>query len=149
MKLIKVCFLSAALVFSTLAARGQNYSIDWYSIDGGGGSSSGGVYTVTGTIGQPDAGVMSGGNYSLVGGFWSIISAVSTPGAPPLKIFTTATNSVVISWPSPSTGFALQQNASLATTSWSQVQQAPKDDGTTRSVVIKPPVGNLFFRLSQ
>ena len=51
------------------------YSIDWSTIDGGGGTSTGGVYSVTGTIGQPDAGpAMAGGNYSLVGGFWSLIA---------------------------------------------------------------------------
>ena len=37
-------------------ALAQTYSIDWYTIDGGGGTSTGGVYSVSGTIGQPDAG---------------------------------------------------------------------------------------------
>ena len=40
---------------SCLCAQAQ-YSIDWSTIDGGGGTSTGGVYTVSGTIGQPDAG---------------------------------------------------------------------------------------------
>jgi len=63
-------------------AQAQTYSIDWYTIDGGGGTSTGGVYAVSGTIGQPDAGgPMTGGNYSLTGGFWSLIAAVQT-GAP-------------------------------------------------------------------
>jgi hypothetical protein len=85
------------------------YSIDWYSINAGGGTSTGGPYAITGTIGQPDAGIMTGGNYSLVGGFWGIISTVVTPGAPPLTITLTPTNAVVISWPSPSTGFAIRR----------------------------------------
>ena len=34
----------------------QSYQIDWFTIDGGGGTSTGGVYSVSGTIGQPDAG---------------------------------------------------------------------------------------------
>jgi hypothetical protein len=29
--------------------------LDWFTIDGGGGTSTGGVYAVSGTIGQPDA----------------------------------------------------------------------------------------------
>ena len=49
------------------------YAIDWFTIDGGGGmASTGGEYSMSGTIGQPDASVatMSGGSYSLTGGFW-------------------------------------------------------------------------------
>src|SRR5436189_1812116 len=95
------------LTFVPTSASAQNYSIDWFSIDGGGGSSTGGVYSVTGTIGQPDAGHMSGGNFALDGGFWAIIATVQTPGAPALRVVFTATNTVVVAWPSPSTGFSL------------------------------------------
>ena len=49
----------------------QSYSIDWFTIDGGGGTSTGGVYSVSGTIGQPDAGALSSGGYALSGGFWA------------------------------------------------------------------------------
>jgi hypothetical protein len=50
-------------------ANGQ-YKLSWYTIDGGGGRSIGGQYTLTGTIGQPDAAYSRGGNYELLGGFW-------------------------------------------------------------------------------
>jgi hypothetical protein len=51
-----------------LRASGQ-FSIDWSTIDGGGGTSVGGVYSVSGTIDQPDAGAtMSGGNFSPAAG---------------------------------------------------------------------------------
>ena len=67
----------AVLAAGLVAALAQTYKIDWYTIDGGGGMSTGGVYSVTGTIGQPDAGpTMSGGNFTLVGGFWSIVAAI-------------------------------------------------------------------------
>ena len=46
-----------------------DYSIDWSTIDGGGGRSTGGDYSIVGTIGQADAGEMSGGDYQLSGGF--------------------------------------------------------------------------------
>jgi len=46
------------------------YEITWYTIDGGGGTSSGGPYVLTGTIGQPDADWCEGGKYELLGGFW-------------------------------------------------------------------------------
>jgi hypothetical protein len=126
----------------------QSYSIDWFTIDGGGGTSTGGVYSVSGTIGQPDAGaVMTGGNYSLQGGFWAI-QAVQTPGAPFLSIARTTTNTVVVSWPSPSTGFLLQQNTnSIASVNWSNAPGAIQDNGTTKSLVVNPPAGNRFYRL--
>src|SRR5437899_2475559 len=43
-----------ALLLAT-SAHAQSYSIDWFTIDGGGGTSTGGVYQVSGTVGQPDA----------------------------------------------------------------------------------------------
>jgi len=43
----------------------QNYSIDWFTIEGGGGTSTGGVCSVSGTIGQADTGAQSGGQYSV------------------------------------------------------------------------------------
>ena len=78
--------LGAAILLATSVARAQTYSIDWYKVSGGGGSSTGGVYSVSGTIGQHDAGgPMTGGNYCVTGGFWSLY-AVQTPGAPFLTI---------------------------------------------------------------
>src|SRR6266478_8244280 len=81
-------FLFMLLIASLcLRALGQQYSVDWYKIAGGGGTSTNGQYSVSGTIGQHDAGgPMTGGNYSLTGGFWSLIATVSTPGAPSLTI---------------------------------------------------------------
>src|SRR5215468_10720568 len=63
-----------------ISSFGQ-YSISWSTIDGGGGTSTGGVFSVSGTIGQPDANAtpMIGGNFSLSGGFWSALSVVQTP----------------------------------------------------------------------
>lgn len=54
-----------------------DFNIDWFSIDGGGGKSTGGGFELTGTIGQHDASaanVMTGGGYTLTGGFWAISS---------------------------------------------------------------------------
>ena len=51
------------------SANGQ-YELSWYTIDGGGGTSTGGDYVLSGTIGQPDAGRMSSCEYHLSGGFW-------------------------------------------------------------------------------
>jgi len=126
----------------------QSYSIDWFTVDGGGGTSTGGVYSVSGTIGQPDAGTMNGGNYSIQGGFWSVIAAIQTEGAPLLTI-TRSGPSAIVSWPSPSTGFVLQETASLGNAAWTNVAQTPVDNGTNKTVTITPPVGNKFYRLKK
>ena len=48
------------------------YDLSWYTIDGGGAAcSEGGGYTLGGTIGQPDAGVLTGDRFALGGGFWA------------------------------------------------------------------------------
>src|SRR5262249_44970639 len=109
------------------------YSIDWFTIDGGGGTRTGGVYAVSGTIGQTDAGpTMNGSNYSLTGGFWSLFSAVQTPGAPLLSITLTATNTAMIWWLSPSS-FLLQQNTnSVGSADWTNVTVTPTDNGTIK-----------------
>ncbi|HAV62687.1 MAG TPA: hypothetical protein DCY13_10010 [Verrucomicrobiales bacterium] len=145
-------FLSAAAMATLLAASGnaQTYSIDWYSIDGGGGTSSGGGYTVTGTIGQPDAGKLTGGNYELIGGFMSIVAAIQTPGAPLLTI-TRAGNNIIVSWPDPSAGFILQESSALAnpssSTVWTQNGATPTVNGGNRQITITSPAGNKYFRL--
>jgi hypothetical protein len=47
------------------------YTLDWWTVDGGGATfSTGGSYSLGGTIGQPDAGTSTGGSYTLDGGFW-------------------------------------------------------------------------------
>ena len=67
-----VYWLACFLIFVvTPVSQGNGpYQIAWHTIDGGGGTSSGGPYVLTGTIGQPDADWASGGKYELLGGFW-------------------------------------------------------------------------------
>ena len=90
---------------------------------------------------------MGGGSYSAAGGFWGILSVVQTPGAPLLRIVTTATNAVVVAWPAPSSGFKLQVNGDLNTTNWTDVGQVPTVVGGENQVIVTPPVGNRFYRL--
>jgi hypothetical protein len=126
-------------------AHAQQYSIDWYKVSGGGGTSTGGVYSVSGTIGQPDAsGAMSGGNYSVTGGFWSLIQVVQTPGAP-LLIITHVGNQAIVSWDPSATGWTLQTNNNLTTGTWGNYLGAVSNNSVTNA----PPTGNVFFRLKQ
>ena len=109
-----------------------------------GGTSAGATYQVTGTLGQPDAsGAMSGGNYSVTGGFWSLY-AVQTLGAPLLTI-TYAGNQAIVAWDATVTGWTLQTNANLATPTWGNYLGTIINNRATNA----PPKGNLFFRLKQ
>jgi hypothetical protein len=137
---MKKLFLSLLIPATGLA---QQYSIDWYKVAGGGGTSTGGVYAVSGTIGQPDASTpMTGGNYSLTGGFWALY-AVQTPGAPTL-IITYSGNQAVVSWDPSATGWTLQTNNNLAAGVWGNYLGLIVNNSITNS----PPKGNLFFRLT-
>ena len=141
-------FLVLALAISCLQARAQTYSADWYKVAGGGGMSTGGVYSVKGTAGQHDAGgPMVGGAYSITGGFWAL-SAVQTPGAPILRIFHSNTNTAIVSWPAPSVGWILQQNSSLALPAgWLNTTNAVTQAGGQNQIVVASPTGNRFYRL--
>ena len=79
--LVAVWLLALLLSLSWvgLASPGA-LSIPWYTVDGGGGTSTGGGYTVSGTAGQPDAGLLTGGEYRLGGGFWGGGEVVLAPG---------------------------------------------------------------------
>jgi hypothetical protein len=139
------------LLFSLLVPSlgfAQSYSIDWYKVSGGGGTSTGSVFSVSGTIGQHDAGgPMTGGSYWLTGGFWSLY-AVPMPGAPLLIITLTTTNTTMVSSPSPSTGWSLQQNNDLNTANW-VTGPAPVDNGVIKYIIVNPPSSNRFYRLKQ
>jgi hypothetical protein len=133
------------------AVRAQNYSIDWFTIDGGGGTSSGGAYSLSGTIGQPDAGILSGGAYSLTGGFWGIIQAIQTPGAPLLSVETLPNGNVRVFWPASATGFVLDQATGLAVspspTVWTPVGLAYQTNASQVSIITAPSPSQRYFRL--
>jgi len=147
---LKWLSLFVLLLALQLPAFAQTYSIDWYKIAGGGDTSTGGTYTVSGTIGQDDAGgPMTGGNYSLTGGFWSLISVVQTPGLPLVTIaLNPQLSTVTVSWPDTGT-YTLQQNSDLVNGSWGTSGYTITTSNGTNSVTITPPTGNLFFRLKQ
>ena len=135
------------LLFVNLASA-QSVAIDWWKIAGGGGTSSNGSLSVSGTLGQHEAGgPLSDGHVSVSGGFWSLY-AVQVPGAPVLSTARTTTNTVAVFWPSSSTGWLLQQNTnSVSSLNWSNVTATILDDGTTKTLIVNPPTGKRFFRL--
>ncbi len=141
--------LSMLLWLAVFNLRAQTYSIDWYKVAGGGGTSTGGVYWVSGTIGQHDAGgPMAGGNYSLTGGFWALIQVVQTPGAPTLYVSHSG-NTVTVYWQDVA-GWNLIQSGNLTTPvgSWSASSRPTLSNGTNYVSFVNQ-TGNLFFRLNQ
>jgi hypothetical protein len=72
-----VFFLVLLLLVSagTALAQTQDYDLGWFAVAGGGGASSGGGYELSATGGQSAAGELSGGEYSLQGGFWGLQQA--------------------------------------------------------------------------
>jgi hypothetical protein len=135
-------------------AGAQPYNLNWASIDGGGGVATGGLYAVSSTVGQPDAGTMSGGNYRLAGGFWGVAVAVQTPGAPFLTITRNPANgAVTVSWPLPASGFLLDETPAVSSPSaamvWTRVGSAYQTNATHISVTVPAPVGIRYYRLHQ
>jgi hypothetical protein len=123
------------MVFSQL-------SIDWSTMDGGGGTSAGGAYSISDTVGQPDANALSltGGSYQLSGGFWSII-AVQVPEAPWLSIVPSGPDQVTISWSPDPSGWVLQEATAL-TTNWNYSASGP-----TNPIAVTVTNEMLFYRL--
>ena len=66
----------AALLLSAPVVAGNGWSIDWWTMDGGGEIfTGGGSWTLSGSVGQWDAtqaNAQTGGSWSLTGGFWSL-----------------------------------------------------------------------------
>ena len=139
---ILALFGSACVLVSSAFA--QSYSIDWFTIDGGGGgASTGGVFSVSGTIGQPDAGgPWTNGSYSASGGFWTLPVAVRTPEAPTLVIAAAAPGTAVISWTPATPGFVLQETPSLSPTNWMN-----SASGMTNPIIVPATTPAKFYRL--
>ncbi len=69
--LLLLVIAGALLGVVSASALAPSYTLDWWTVDGGGATfNTGGSYSLGATIGQPDAGTSSGGSYTLAGGFW-------------------------------------------------------------------------------
>jgi hypothetical protein len=143
--------LGASLLGTTRlsAQSGGEYRITASVIAGGGGTSTGGMFAVTGTLGQPVAGgPLNGGTFTLGSGFWNVIQ---TPGAPLLRITRTAAGGAIVSWPAPSEGWVLQQTMSVSTQPtivWTDVTSPSVVVVAGENTVTFPTTtGSRYFRL--
>jgi hypothetical protein len=84
-RLFILAIVAVAVLYAGLrvSAQTEGLSLSWWTSDGGGGTwSVGDSFGIGASIGQPDTGGMSGGEYSLKGGFWRVMTS---PGAPLFK----------------------------------------------------------------
>lgn len=145
--LLTLCFL--ALLVNQPRVVAQDFALKWYALSGGAGACTGGVYCVSGTVGQPAVGSSSGGTYALEGGYWGVVTAVPMPGAPELKAVRSG-QGVLISWPSTSPGFVLEEAISLPLPNgWGVINQAVIVVGGENTVTIPAVSGNRFYRLKK
>jgi len=146
MKLQSLCCCLFLLSFAVgLSALAQSYSIDWFKIAGGGGTSTNGQYLLSGSVGQHDAGgPMTNGPYSISGGFWALPTLVQMPGAPTLHITNAAPGFATLWWTPNTPGFTLQSTDSLSPTNW---VNAPT--GTNNPATVSATLPGRFYRLNK
>jgi hypothetical protein len=132
------------LLFAPIAAA-QNFSVDWFTVDGGGGTSAAGSFAVSGTVAQPDSGSMSGGAYSVVGGFWSFAAAETLA----LAVSNSPTG-VVVYWNRPANNWVLDESPILLSSPphpWAQVAFPYETNATHIYVTVPAPAAHKFYRL--
>lgn len=123
----------------------HGFKLDWFEIAGGGASGSNGVRSLAGTVGQPDASRPgTNGQFSLMGGFWALPTAVQAVGTPTLAIVPAGTGQATISWTPNTPGFVLQETPGLAPASW-----ANSPSGSTNPVTVPATVPAKFYRLGK
>ena len=142
-------FLFVLVVAFANAASAQ-LSLDWWTVNGGGGTSvsTDGRFDLSGTAGQPDAGFMAGGTFFLQGGFWN---SVLTP-APSLSIVLLPNGDVEVSWPAWAGNYVLEHAPTVtgAPESWDDVSPATyQNDGSRFYITVPASPDMQFYRLRQ
>lgn len=131
------------LTLLSRATASAQYANNSHTIDGGGGTSTGGVYSVRGTIGQPDAGgPLTNGQYSVTGGFWALPQAVQNTNAPTLTIIPATPGNATISWTPATPGFVLQETWVLSPANWTNSLS-----GATNPITVPAMWPAKFYRL--
>ena len=69
--LVAIILIFALAITAAIAMSDATYDLSWWTVNAGGGTTASGKYSLSGTAGQYDAGVLSGGKYDLGGGYWA------------------------------------------------------------------------------
>ena len=121
----------------------SRFGVDWFTMDGGGGRSSGPRFGMQGTMGQPDAdGALGGARFTVYGGFWRTLQAVQMPEAPWLWVESAGPGLINIGWDPDTPGFRLQEVPDLKPSSW-----IDSPSGATNPVTVPITFAARFYRL--
>jgi hypothetical protein len=138
-----LCLLSTGWA---IAQAPSDFNLDWFTVSCGD-SSSGGDYTLTGGIGAAEAVPAAGGDFGMVAGFWSILPSLEIGELPVLRIAFVAQNSVLISWPAPSTGWVLEESTAPGASGWTDAAAPVISQGGDNTVRQPIPGGSRYYRL--
>jgi hypothetical protein len=109
---------------------------------GGTGSSAGGNFSVSGSIGTPASGVLAGGSYAVTSGAPELL-VIPLGTDFELQITATGVNFRVL-WPAQAVNYVLESTTAVGPGAvWQPVTPAPADDSYSSQA--NPP--NRFFRL--
>ena len=134
-------------LLAVVSALASDTALKASYISSGGGTSSGGTYTMSGTVGQPVTLISSNGQYRLEPGFWAMMSVISTPEGPAIAFQRTG-NQVVFTWSEPPGTYVLQKATTLGNAAdWQNVSQTPVQVGEQNALSLELAPGNQFFRL--
>jgi hypothetical protein len=97
---------------------------------------------------RPEGNVLIGGGFLIIiGVFRPYVARLYGNPAPPRLSTIQSNGFLLVSWPSTSAGFELQQNTDLTTPHWTTPPETVTDNGGTRSITVNPTPGSRFFRL--
>jgi hypothetical protein len=150
MKTITVLLGSVWAAAAFVAAQGAEttqFAMKATVVANGGGTMSGGQFSLSGTIGQHEAApALSGGQFQLQPGFWCGITLVQQTGAPILTMRLGKGGNAVIGWPANVSGFVLEE-ASALTGPWTPVTQAIQIQGDEQTVLVPAQDTIKLYRL--
>lgn len=135
------------VVALAVALRAQEFSLAWTTLDGGAvQQTAGGVFALSATVGQPDAGASAGGGFSLQAGFWN--GPFDEPGwtVPSLRI-APGPGRPHVYWPAAATNWMLQTSADPRTGSWLDLATNPVAVGAEFAVPVDMAAPALNYRL--
>jgi hypothetical protein len=98
-------------------------------------------------LGQDNAISSSSATIPPFSGTTTNLAAMLLP--PRLAVRLTPTNTVVLTWPNPTPGFVLQQNAAVDAANWDPATNPPAVVENQLQVILPAPAGGHFYRLAQ
>lgn len=140
--------MKTILCLSLLWAAGlqaQTYTSAWSAFDSGVATSQTGAVTHRGLFGSWASHPLQSADYTLEAGHPSLPGTGVPATSPSLRISLVG-NKVRVSWPAATT-FVLQENPTLANSSWVDVAGPYQSSGDERFILVPATQGDRFYRL--